>query len=337
MPNTKIVNITNYVIELYKSIDKRYIVFLVFVFISAFLWLLNALSERYTTIISHPVIYKNMPDDKILVNKLPAELDLRVTAHGFDLVQELISRGANPISINVKKYIHSGTVDRYGGHKFYILTKQGSYDIISQMSKDILIENIEPDSILFTFSGIIDKKVPVKPLLNLSYERQYQAKGPLTVAPDSVVLSGPAVMLDSIAYVTTEPLEIEDLCVTTKRSLAVKSIENVSVSPKRVTVDVPVEQFTEGEVEVPVKAVNVPFGVEVQLLPDMLDVRYVCGMSVFNEVQTDQFLLTIDVSELLEELPDKAEAQLSSFPASMNYVRVENPMVEYYILSNEKK
>jgi len=335
VPTNKFVHITDSIIELYKTIDRRYVVFLVFVLISAFLWLLNALSERYTTIISHPVLYKNMPSDKILVNDLPSELDLRVSAHGFDLLQELITRSANPISIDVRKYIHSGNIDKHGGHKFFILTEQGSYDIISQMGKDILVENIEPDSIVFTFSGIVDKKVPVEPNLELSYRRQYQQMKPLRVFPDSVTISGPAVIIDTINKLRTVDLSLDDLNATTQRSLALQPIENVSFSSKRVKVEVYVEQFTEGRLSVPIKLVNVPDDVDVQLLQANCDIRYVCGMSVFNDVRPEQFSVTVDVESLVKEMPEKAKLELYSYPASMNYVRPEQSEVEYYLMQKK--
>ena len=55
--------------------DKRVIIYLVCVGIATVFWLLNMLGKNYTADLDLPVRYGNLPENQVLINKLPPEAD----------------------------------------------------------------------------------------------------------------------------------------------------------------------------------------------------------------------------------------------------------------------
>ena len=89
------------------SDNKKIVTYLVFVFIATIFWFLNALSKDYTTTVSYPVNYKNLPKDKILIRELPDKLFLEVKGGGFALLRYKISTAFQPINLNVSNQLNN--------------------------------------------------------------------------------------------------------------------------------------------------------------------------------------------------------------------------------------
>lgn len=334
---SQIAEITNKAINVFKKIDRKYLIFFVFLLISTFFWLLNALSEDYTTMVKHPVIYKNMPSDRVLVNKLPSELEFKIKAHGFDILKELLTRNTNPISIDVKKHLTSSKKGKDGLQSFFILTEQRSSDIVSQMSKDITVELVEPDSIIFTFSEIIRRKIPVVPNLIVSFEKQHQAKTDMQVSPDSVIISGPALIVDSLKHIETDTLTLTNLSQTTQRSLSLQKPKYTSVTPARATVIVPVEKYTEGRFTVPISTINTPEGYTVDVLPDIAEVSFTSGLSSFQNISAQEFIITADAANILENRPEKLKLTVSHSHINIKNLQITPQRVEYILTKKPVK
>ena len=68
-------------------IKRNVITYGVCVIIATVLWFLNALNKEYTTEISYPIKYTELPKGKLLVSEPPKEMTLTIKAHGFAPLQ----------------------------------------------------------------------------------------------------------------------------------------------------------------------------------------------------------------------------------------------------------
>ena len=77
---------------------KRILMYKVFLLISEFIWLLNALSKEYTSVIEYPLVYTDFPHDRAFVGDMPEHLDLGIHANVYALLRYKIFKKPVPIS-----------------------------------------------------------------------------------------------------------------------------------------------------------------------------------------------------------------------------------------------
>lgn len=167
-------------------IKRNVITYGVCVIIATVLWFLNALNKEYNTEITYPIKYTDLPKGKLLVSEPPKEMTLSIKAHGFALLRYSISTSFLPIVLNVNSLIDKKDLLEYTVNMSEIKDR-----ISAQLNSDIQLLSIKPEFITFKFSRFESKRVPVIPQVNYTLKRQYMLKNDISIAPDSVDISGP--------------------------------------------------------------------------------------------------------------------------------------------------
>jgi len=235
--------------------NKKLVVYAFFVVLATVFWFLNALSKEYTTTVSYPVNYVNFPKEKVLTNKLPSHLTLRVNAFGFDLLRYKLSTSFLPISFDVNSFTDS-RMEKSKNSRFVLPTRRIKNRISRQLSSEITLLDIAPDSLVFQFSNVVHKKVPVKAQLELSFEKQFMLGDTIRLEPDSITISGASVIVDTVDQIHTRRMKFSDLSKTVKRNISLERVEGLEYSNKRVVINILVEQFTEAEKNVAIIVEN---------------------------------------------------------------------------------
>lgn len=310
--------------------NKKLLVYLFFVGLSTIFWFLNALSKEYTTSINYPVYYINFPENKVLTNDLPKKLSLRVSAYGFDLLRYKLSTAflSNPFDVNkyTNKRIEGSSLNNYT-----LLTSNIKERIEKELSTGIRLEAISPDTIRFQFSPILEKKVPVVLDLKLNYEQQFMKGGAILPEFDSILVKGPQSLIDSIHIAKTELLELSGLKKDTKKEVDFEKIEGVSFSPKKLTVNIPVERFTEANKNVSIKVDNLPDSVLLRLFPGDVKLSYFVGMNKYENITEDHFDVRVDYLEAIQGDGNKLKVELKRSPDFVSNVRFYPQTVTFLI------
>lgn len=313
--------------------NKKLLVYVFFVGIATIFWFLNALGEEYTTTVNYPVQYVNLPQNKVLTNKLPKQFALKVTAYGFDLIRYKLSTAFlnNPFDVG---FYTNNRLKNKNLQNYSLATSQ----IVSRFEKDlsssIRLISISPDTILFEFSPIVDKRVPVHFNVSTSFDQQYMLDEAIYPEVDSVVVKGPGSILDSIYFVETEELVLTDLNKTVKKNISLKQIEGIEFSQRKIEITVPVEQFTEEKMNIPVKVSNLPDSLLLRLFPGDVKVSYFVGFKKHDKVSVDLFDIRVDYNQAMEDGSNKLKIELLRNPSFVTNVRYYPQEVTYLI---EKK
>ena len=61
-------------------------IFFFLIVLSSVFWILTVLSKDYTSTITTPVVFYNLPDDKLLIESKEVTLQMQVKAPGFSLL-----------------------------------------------------------------------------------------------------------------------------------------------------------------------------------------------------------------------------------------------------------
>ncbi len=313
--------------------DKKLLIYLFFVGLATIFWFLNTLSKTYSTDINYPVEFVNMPSDKVLVNQLPDKLVLRINAYGFDILRYKLRAVFRVNSFDVETYTNQ-KINKKSVSEYVLHTADIQGKIANNLASDIKLLQVYPAKIIFRFSPMASKKVPVNLNAKLSYRKQFRQDGENLVQPDSVLVKGPQSMLDSVKVAETEELVLNDLHQNVNSDIAIKSRKGVMFFPEKVAYNVPVERFTEASVKVTLKIEDLPDSMFLRLFPSEVKVSYFVGMKQYSSVKPEQFQAVVDYKDAIKNKPGKLKVILKSYPKSVYNVRISPETVSYLI---EKK
>ena len=252
-------------------------------------WFLTKLSKEYDSTVVYPVSYENLPNDKLLQEEPEKEISIHIKATGFKIISgKLFPRTLKVNASNL--FLKSQT-------NYYLLLSQQRLPIQRQMNTGVSIDHFIKDSVNFDLGFLGQKKVPVKLNANLSYEAGYDMEGVIKMTPDSVVVSGPESILDTINFVETSPFAQTELNSSIKQDLALKSFvsaNNVSINVSAMSIEAKIEKFTEGTIKVPFTIINLPDSIQINTFPKEVDITYKVALSNFGKVQASSFFIECD-------------------------------------------
>lgn len=310
--------------------NRNIITYLICVVIASILWFLNALNKDYSAELSYPVKYINFPEGKYSVIKLPSQLQLEVKAKGFALLGHHIKTSFLPITFNVSTYSHH-LKNKDGIYEYILNTNDIKDKIGSQLSSGIKLLSVNPEEIIFRFADARQKKVAVKPDVRYTLKRQYILNR-ISASPDSVWVSGPAPVIDTLRYVTTEPLNFKEVGREVSRSVHLAPLPECSVQDQNINVTLEVEQFTEAKRTLPIVAERVPESMNMRLFPPTVNISYEVGLSKYDQVKDSDFVIAVVYPK--DTNTPFLEVQVRKAPAFITNLTYTPQKVEYIL---EKK
>lgn len=277
---------------------RKVLLFSVFLLISVFIWFLNALSKSYTTEIDYPLRYENLQEDRVFVGELPDQLTLRVNALGYALLRYQIFHNAVPINFNVSAISFNSP----GGDSTrpYILTRYLRDQISRQLPSELQLLEIKPDTLHFRFAKSATRKVEVGPDFTFSVDNQFTIKNGISLDPDSVVVTGPDVILDTLRRIYTEHRELGELNKNFSDRVRLKEITDLQYDRSKVNCSIELERFTEVQLTLPLQVLNLPDTISLQTFPSRI--RFTCnvGLSKYDRVSSNLIRAVVDYNEIGE-------------------------------------
>lgn len=310
--------------------NKRLAIFLFFLFISTVLWFLIKLSHEYTTDLDYPVQLVNPTKGKVIVGVPPRTVQLRVKAYGYTLLRYKAMALLSPLKININGAKLNKNSD---GSEYFILMPNRNSNIISQLSDDIVLLGIQPDTLFFSMASVIDKVVSIKPDINVTYANQFMLAGAIKIKPLSITLTGPKSIIDTINEVKTRPLSINLLAKTSRSTVQLLPVQQVVYSQNEVIVEIPVEKFTETTLDVPITPINTPENSQIILLPEKVSVKCNVIVSKFFMLKPNQFRLVCDFGNSDVVAGGKVRVNLEKYPDYVGRIDFQPKYVDFIIKS----
>lgn len=262
-----------------------------------FLWLLMHLSkEDHTTTFTSNIVYSHFPNDKILVNENQLST-VEVTAHGsgFTLLNYALF-GPPTIEIDMS----TAAISPSGNFLF----SENKTKVSSFFSDKIDIVEILPNQLHFNFTSKGSRFIPVKANINFKYKDGFRPYGNPSISPAQVEVFGPQSVIDTIDYISTEVWsenqvsEAQELTL----NLMVPHIEQLNLSLSEVSVSQDVDQFTEGEITLPIQLINLPVEkVDIHILPNEVTLKYIAAFRDFSEISKKDFKVEMDYESINSE------------------------------------
>jgi len=292
--------------------------FSVFLLISVFIWLLNALSKNYTSVIEYPLVYTDFPDDRVFVGEMPEHLDLGINANGYALLRYKIFKKPVPISFKVSAFnLNRPSQDNF---KVYILSADLRGQISNQLPPELELLEINPDTLHFEFAMRVSRMVKINHDINFEVDKQFTIKDEVLISPDSILVTGPNVVLDTLNNVYTERKEMGLLTKGFSEKVRLKEIPDLKYERTKVTATLELERFTEVQLSIPIEVLNLPEGIVLQTFPSRIKLTCKVGLSKYERMDGNIFRAVVDYAQI----DDRSEVA---------NVSVQN--IPYYLLSYE--
>ncbi|MGE4586654.1 MAG: hypothetical protein AB7D05_04865 [Mangrovibacterium sp.] len=309
--------------------NKKLVAYLVFVGIATIFWFLNALNKQYSVELTFPVKYTNWPKGRILVSDPPREFVLRVNSFGFTLLRYKLSMAFSPLIFNVNVFT-SGKIESSDRSTFKIATRPFINRLSSQVSNELKITGIYPDTLVFRFEQVVSRLVKVQPVVSYTLKRQHFLNGKIITVPDSVRVSGPGSLVDTLSFVASVPRHFKEINHSMQQQISLAGIKQLEYSTGKVMLEIPVEEYTEKQLQIPVTVRNLPADTRINLFPEKVNLSFMIGLSRFREVTPEDFLVTVSFADILQQ-KDLLELKLEKQPPFIQSVSIFPEQIEYLI------
>ncbi|MEJ7558376.1 MAG: YbbR-like domain-containing protein [Pedobacter sp.] len=310
-------------IRLTKIERKRFLVVITCLLLAIGAWLFMALSKKYLYTAKTVLYYKNFPLKKAFHPLQSDTVDLQVEGTGWQLLFARLRVKPQSISIDLDKL----------NSRNYVLFAEQLANVNRQLETSQKIISVIPDTLYFDFTLRTVKRVPVKLVSNISFVKQYGISGDISIIPEYVTLSGPNDKLEKISEWPTDTLQLKDVRTTrvTRVAIAQNKMKNVSVFPTSAEVTVPVDEFTEKTIEIPVKVINNRQYYDVKLYPKKVKVTFMVALSKYQQINETYIDAVADLNEWKISNHNKLRVILSRVPDFCKVVSIVPAKVDFII------
>jgi hypothetical protein len=312
------------------SINRDIFVFAFFLFLSFIFWYLNSLGKEIEGELKYPVRYVNPPKDRIVSVLLPSKLSFYLKGPGYSILKLKIPGNRSPVVIDFSKVTYK-KVPNSNSMSYYIVTSGLTQTFTKQLRTDFEIISIKPDTIFIEFDRLISKKVPVVADAEVDTERQYFLKGTVTCVPDSIIVTGTKLSVDTVYFVKTRHQKFKKLKESVAKSVSLCNSKIYSISARKVSMKIPVEEYTEAEMKVPIKLLNLSDSLEVRIFPDVITVKCFVAVSDYGKVEAIPFNAIIDFNKIDLWSANKLQINVINVPAYVNSLRFTPQKVDFII------
>jgi hypothetical protein len=304
-------------------------VFLIFLVISTGFWFLNALRDNYITDFSYPVRFVNVPNKEIIVEGNNQKVDLKIRASGFTILRQRLSSSFIPVVFDVSQMKR---LERQDKNMAYVLSRSQLGRVRDQLLVGMELVDINPDTLFLTMDRLTDRKVPI--LLNgeISFEKQFILADSIRFVPDSVVIAGPASIVDTVMAVYSKPLVIEKLKENYSKKVALQKHPSLKMDHNEAVINILIEPFSEKTISVPIAVSGLPDSLRMKTFPSSVEVTFRAGMSQFDKISPDDFRLLVDAKDALKaERPTRLRVRFDKIPNNIQSYDFSPIFVEYFL------
>ena len=265
--------------------DRR--VWLVCFCISLVFWLFVKLDNSYTTTIAVHITWQ-LPDTLAWHELPPETMQVEVSGEGWELLAQSLWRSDPVLYFPV-------------GQRSNAMVSRD--EIISQLEShlhpDIEVVRLEYDFLPIRVERRLVRRVPVRvPTQKVSIASGYVLTDSIRAVPDTVEISGPASLVQTIDHVQTQPLEASEVSAPLEHTVPIQlpHADLLRARPDKVKVRVQVERLTEKALIQPVTILGDTAHVRIQ--PTHVQLLVELPVGKYETVDTSDFRVVADLRGL---------------------------------------
>lgn len=313
---------------------RRVYIFTLCILCSALFWLFTKLSQETSAEFYKYVKFDSFPDELLPASQTDSILKYRLQTTGVRLINSYFFSRTDTITISADAL----PLIKKGGKQYYYITDGRFTDILSQTTlPGANIYNVRPDSIFLELVPAVNTKLPISLNADIAFEQRFRQYGEVLIEPDSVKVKGPKTIIDTLQYISTEFWAVGRLRQTADQLLRLikpQPGKSVILDQDYVRVVVPVAEYTESTIELPVQ-INCPDDIspaETRLFPNKVTVSYLVALQDYTKVSGQMFSADVDCPHVSLNSDGRLDVRLETYPSFIQILAVRPSFVEYIIL-----
>ncbi len=314
---------------------RRTYIFLLCVLCSALFWLVTQLSRDSQAPFSRPVIFGYDGEEFIITNQSDSVIFYNLQATGARLVTKRVFGSRDTLRLDVESL---PGIQRFG-RSFHYITNEEVNDYLAEYEGQNIF-NVRPDTIFVELEEAVERKLPVALNADISFEKRFNLYGEIQIDPDSVLITAPRTLLDTLSRVETRKIELRDLNRSIEKTVPVHipvDFPPLELSPKEVKVSIPVEEFTEGSVKLNLQVECIELESEfdpeaIRLFPSQVEVVYVVSLKDYQHVDAEMFRAVVRCPSEDLRRGGRLNVELVESPVMVRVQSIRPRSVEYIIL-----
>lgn len=310
-------------IRLTKLEKRRFFTFLACLLFAIGAWLFLALKNKYIYTAKTVLIYKDFPQKRAF-NPLQSDtVDLKVEGTGWQLLFSRLRISPQSIQLSLNQL----------NTKNFIISSDQLGSINKQLDSRQKVISVIPDTLYFDFTKRSVKRVPIKLIKKVGFVKQFDISSEIKLVPKFVTISGPIEELEKIKSWPTDTLKILNVSgnVTKRIYMQHSSLKNVSIFPSSVQVSLPVDEFTEKTIEVPIKIINNYSYNNIKLYPNKVKVTFVVALSNFSQINESFIEACVNAEEWQNFGHKQLTVTLVQFPDYCKLIKVVPSKVDFLV------
>lgn len=276
------------------------------------IWFFHGLSVHYTEIIRVPVCAQCSIDGHSAFSADVALVSVRGSVSGFEILRLGRYGEGKPVKVEFSR----NDLRTYEGETYYIL----GTDLLRYSSQifgdNVSVSDVLTDTLFFRFPYEQYRRVPVQPVCSLTFREQYTDRGGLKVFPDSVMVYGDPLHLESIERVFTESFELQGLRSSVHGRVNLQKISGVRLSSSSVEYSVDVQRFVQVKAVVPVKVRNAPRDRGLIVYPSMASISLCCSFPISSD-PAEGISVYIDYDDFVSSLSGECLPQVGGLSSGI--------------------
>jgi len=306
------------------AIERRRVsAFFTCLLLALFAWMVTVLSNPHKYTVKEILDFRNTPQKRAFHSLQSDTVNAIINGTGWDMLFSKMNSGNKSVTVDLQ------TLE----DKSYVVLGSQLDQINTKRENGQQITRFIPDTLYFDFSNRKVKRIPVRLIMAVKYQHQFTQSGNINIKPAYVIINGPANVIDKITEWRSDTLKLDSVGETVNALVNLQPVKegNLSVYPKNVQVTIPVDEFTEKVLEVPVKLINNHSYEDVKIFPQKVKVTFTTSLSRFEEIDEDFFEANADLDLWRLHGYKVLPVVLSKVPEYCRVVKIEPQNIDFII------
>ncbi len=312
-----------------RGLKKRRVkIFLVFLLCSTLAWVINTLSKTHQHSTVLELNYTNIPNDLLLVSTSHKRVKVKLSGVGFQFLK--YGMLGKQVKIDLSAMNSEG--------KYFLTQKEYQQQIENQLSKPMELLAIENDTFFFDFQDLVSKRIPVRLDIDFSLAKNHMLDGSLLVQPDSITVNGLHEEIDTLKSVSSAKVDLKEVAADFSiKAELMKSdaLKHTNFSNKSITVSGKVFKFSEKNITVTIRPINLPNERNIKMFPNTVQILCKGNLEILKTLKPSDFRVVADYRAMGDAQLKFLPISLIDKPVALHSAILKNTEVEY-ILENKE-
>lgn len=309
---------------LFSNVNKQFLVFLFFLFLSGIFWLIITLNESYEDEIAIPVHIVGVPKNMVLTSPATDTVSIKVNDKGWVLMSYLFGDQLKDVTIQFRTFDRGSGTGNVASGDLRRLIEQN-------LEASSRIVTIKPERLEYHYNNGEYKRVPIRWAGRVIPDQLFFISQ-VEYMPDSVDVYASHEKLENIRAVYTEPLNHVNFRDTLTIECRLTHDDDVKVVPDHARIKFHTDVLTEETLGgIPIQCLNLPDGKILRTFPAKAKVHFVAGVSLIRSLRPEDFTVVADYREIQLGQQEKCNIYLRRVPPGVSRAALNVNQVDYVI------